>query len=85
MFHCDRCEYASTNRDECLTHEASHFNLSLSDYDRWRKLSKAAESAGYACGTRNNPETRKKFDDAIHDLVDFEQLHNLPDIRPSHF
>lgn len=85
LYCCERCDYVSTSKNECLAHEASHFGLTLSDYDRWRDLTKAAESAGYVCGNCSNPETRKKFDDAIYDLVNFEQRHNLPDIRPKHF
>lgn len=85
MFQCDKCDYSSTNKEECLAHEAKHFKLSVSDYEIWEQLTKNAERAGWVVGNTNNPETRKNFDEAIQVLVNFEQQHNLTDLRPSHF
>lgn len=85
LYCCEECSYQTTNRDECLAHEANHFGLTLPEYENWKRLSRAAEYAGNVVGTTNNPKTRRDFHIAIRELVDFEKEHNLPDKRPSHF
>lgn len=87
VYCCDFCECEFTNPDECEEHEAYHFNLSPVDYYRWKQRLKVAAEAGKSCGCNKNPETDKKFDDAVKRLVDFEEEHNLTQFskKPSHF
>lgn len=83
---CETCDFQTTDERACLAHEAEmHYGITLDDYEKWKELTKKAEHAGWEVSNFRNPKTLKAFDDAIDELIAFEDERRLPHERPRHF
>lgn len=86
LYTCEHCDYKTTDRTDCLEHEANkHYHITLEQYETWKQLNEQAAHAGAIVSQSKNPVTEKHFDDAINELIRFEKEHNLPDKQPYHF
>ena len=77
MFVCETCGYESRSFDDMEQHEANHLGLTVKELHDYNALKSFAEYMGHTIANANNEETRKKFDKAIEDLVNFEIEHHL--------
>lgn len=83
---CELCESEFDKSSECEKCEATHYGLTLEQYLDWKLLLKEAERAGLVRGYNKNPVTDKAFDNAVRNLVQFEESHELIDCkRPSNW
>lgn len=78
VYVCDKCGRFFDRVSECEEHEATtHYSISASSYLKWKQLFNSASHAGTHVGVRRNPETVKAFEDAVKELLDFEEKHCL--------
>ncbi len=77
MYVCSYCGRESQDGDEIESCEARHFGLTVKEKHEWDVLKANAKYCGSVVYDTNNEETRKAYDDAIHKLCEFEQLHKL--------
>lgn len=77
MYVCETCGYESKSFANMEEHEASHLGLTVNELHEYNALKSFASYMGSVIFSRNNEETRLKFDKAIEDLVAFETKHNL--------
>ncbi len=77
MYVCETCGYESRSFDDIEQHEASHLGLTVKELHDYNALKSFARYTGGIVANANNEETRKKFDKAIEDLVNFEIEHHI--------
>ena len=78
---CELCESEFDKSTECEKCEATHYGLTLEQYLEWKLLSDEAKKAGIKISYDKNPTTDKAFDEAIRNLVRFEEAHKLVDCK----
>ena len=77
VYVCETCGYESRSFDDMEKHEADHLGLTVKELHDYHTLKSFASYMGSVVYSRNNEETRAKYDEAIEKLVDFEQKHNI--------
>lgn len=77
MYVCETCGYESRSFDDIEQHEANHLGLTVKELHDYNALKSFARYMGSTVANTNNEETRKKFDKAIEDLVNFEMEHHI--------
>lgn len=85
LYSCEHCNYSTTDMHECLVHEAKHYGLTPEEYQSWRELHHSAVQASTRIGTTRNDDTRRAYDMAIKNLVEFEVAHKVTGRKPRHF
>lgn len=88
VYTCEHCDFSTTDKQECLAHEANHYGLTPEEYAQWRQLFKDASHAGIILGITRTPKTVADFELIIHKLVAFEIEHHIESSklpRPKHF
>ena len=85
VYTCEFCDSSEKkyfdSQCECKEHEATHFGLTLKEYNEWECLCTCAAHAGSQLGYSKNERTEQKFNTAIDNLVNFEQKHNLLHVK----
>lgn len=74
---CDFCGYQSSNYDHMRKHEAEHLGLTVEEMESYNSLKSFAAYMGSIIAEKNNNETKKKFDEAVENLVAFEKEHGI--------
>lgn len=77
MYVCETCGYESKSFDDMEEHEASHLGLTVEELHEYHALKSFAEYMGKYLSHTNNEETRTKFDNAIENLIAFEERHGI--------
>lgn len=77
IYECEQCGKTSTNQTDIYECEANHRNLTVVEQQEYDRLKKEVSHAGAIVNRHKNPQTDKKFDDAVNNLIKFEQEHNL--------
>lgn len=77
VFVCDTCGYESRDCDDMRNHEASHLGLTVEEMESYMALKSFAAYMGSVVSSKNNEETRSKFDEAIEKLLAFEKEHDI--------
>ena len=78
VFACETCEYESRDYNDMKQHEASHLGLTVEEMESYQSLkSFAAYMEAVVSSKNNNEETRKKFDEAVKNLMNFEKEHGI--------
>lgn len=77
VYVCETCGCESKNCNEMREHEASHLGLTVKEMETYNALKSFARYMGSVVLNKNNIITRKKFDEAIEDLVVFEKKHGI--------
>lgn len=81
MYQCETCGKQSREKEEIEKCEADHLGLTLFEYREYRDLERKVEYCGYKISSWNNEQTRRDFDDAINNIIDFEKQHGLLETR----
>lgn len=82
LYQCEHCSYSTDNINECLEHEAEHYDLTSEQYQEWHELHESAARAGSIINITKNHETEHNFDKTVEKLVEFEKQHGLTDKHP---
>ena len=77
VYVCETCGYESKNANEVMQHEADHLGLTVKEMEQYRALKSFANYMGSVVSHTKNEATDKAFDDAIHNLLDFEKEHGI--------
>lgn len=77
VYVCENCGYESGDVEEMRKHEASHLGLTVEEMESYRALKSFASYMVSVVASRNNEETRSKFDEAVEKLVAFEKEHGI--------
>ena len=77
MYVCETCGYENRSRDDVEEHEASHLGLTVKEMHEYQSLISFAQYMSWKNSYASNEETRRKFDEAIDNLVSFEEEHGL--------
>lgn len=77
MYVCETCGYKSEDAKEIMQHEADHLGLTVEEMEQYRALKSFASYMGSVVSHAKNEATDKAFDDAIQNLLDFEQKHGI--------
>lgn len=76
VYVCEVCGHESTIRDEVELCEAKHMGLhSLEDKHTYDALQSLVNYCSHLVSTRNNERTRSAYDEAIRNLIAFEEEH----------
>ena len=75
---CDREHRTSKEAYEC---EANCLGLTICEYDEYIKLLEEERHAFSINACTNNNKTRKKCDDAVKAVIDFQEKHGFVDNR----
>ena len=86
IYCCERCNAEFYSFDECEEHEASHYSLSLLDYQSWKHRTRILITAGKQFAKGCTPRNKQIFDSALEVLMNFEKSHGLECMsKPNHF
>ena len=77
VYICETCGFESKDFDEMRSHEASHLGLTVQEMESYRARKSFAAYMGSVISRTNNEKTRKKYDEAIENLISFEKEHGL--------
>lgn len=77
MYVCEICGYESKDAKEVKEHEAAHMNLTTEEAMQYKILKSYAAYRGCVVSRIKNEETEQKFDEAIQNLLDFEEEHGI--------
>lgn len=77
VYVCETCGYKSKDRKEVMQHEAMHLGLTVEEMEQYRALKSFAAYMGSVVSHTKNEETNKAFDEAILDLLYFEQEYGI--------
>lgn len=77
MYVCEECGKESKNVKEIMECEANHLGLTKEEFETYKAIKSFVEYAGSILSRTNNEETRKKFDDSIEELLNFELKHGI--------
>lgn len=77
VYVCETCGYESRNAKEIMQHESTHLGLTVEEMEQYRALKSFAAYMGSVVSRTKNEATDKAFDDAIQNLLDFEQEHGI--------
>lgn len=84
VYICETCGYESKDAKEVMQHEAAHLGLTVEEMEQYRALKSFAFYMGSVVSHTKNDATDKAFDDAIHNLLDFEQEHGIKNRWKAH-
>ena len=79
MYVCEVCGKESRDAMEIKEHEASHLGLTIPEYEEYLKKQGFVRRLSATVSITNNEITRKRVDDAIEDLLAFENAHGIKD------
>lgn len=77
IYECEKCGIKSRNREEIMKCEATHLGLTVSEKQEWEQLKEEVRHKSAIVSSCKNEQTDKEFDDAIHELMDFEKLYGI--------
>lgn len=77
IYECENCGKKSRDKEEIIKCEAAHLNLSDDEYQKWEELKQNVRYASHIVSTCKNKQTDKEYDDAITELMDFENEHKI--------
>ncbi len=77
MYVCETCGYESKDAKKMKEHEMAHMNLTTEEVRQYESLKSSAIHMGYVATRIKNEETKQKFDEAIQNLLDFEEEHGV--------
>lgn len=79
VYVCETCGYKSEDAKEIMQHEADHLGLTVEEMEQYRALKSFVVYMSYVISYTKNKATDKAFNDAIQNLLDFEQEHGIKD------
>lgn len=75
LYRCEYCDFASTDAQQTMAHEAAHLGLTVEEYYHWESLCRAVPKS-IGC----------EYTKACNALADFETKHNLTNTKtPDNF
>lgn len=77
VYVCDKCKYENRDIKKMREHEAVHLGLTVKEMEQYMGLQSYAAYMGSVVSRTKNEITDKAFDDAIQNLLDFEQKHGI--------
>ena len=77
VYVCETCGYESRDVEDMIIHEASHLGLTVKEMETYRAMKSFAAYMGSAIANRKNEETKRKYDEAIQAVIDFEKEHGI--------
>ena len=77
VYVCETCGYESRDVEDMRKHEASHLGLTVKEMEIYRATKSFAAYMGSVIANRKNEETKRKYDEAIQAVIDFEKEHGI--------
>ena len=77
VYVCETCGYESRDVEDMRIHEASHLGLTVKEMETYRAMKSFAAYMDSVIANRKNEETKRKYDEAIQAVIDFEKEHGI--------
>lgn len=77
IYECEKCGKQSEDREEIMICEATHFGLTVAEKQEWESLKEKVRYKSAIVSSCKNEQTDKEFDDAIEELMNFENEHGI--------
>lgn len=77
IYECENCGKKSKDREEIMECEAAHYGLTIAEKQEWEQLKEKVRHKSAIVSSRKNEQTDKEFNDAIEELMDFENKHEI--------
>ena len=83
VYVCDICGYESKEYEEILNHEASHFNLSASEFESYNRMKGFAIycleyiKTDHGITLTNKSKARNMYIETVKKIKKFEEEHSL--------
>jgi len=74
---CETCNNISSDIDIIQICEANHLGLTVNEHFCYKALEEIVRRTSYKVSVTKNTETEKAYDEAIKELMDFEEKHNI--------
>lgn len=74
---CETCDKISSDIDMIKICEASHLGLTVDEHLHYKALEEIVRRKSYNVSVTKNAETEKAYDEAIKELMEFEEKHNI--------
>lgn len=81
IYQCEYCLSEYETSKEAYKCEADCLKLTLDEYAEYLDLLAREKNTSYLISRTKNETTEKLFDDAIKDVLEFQQKHGITDSR----
>ncbi len=81
VYVCDFCNKEYKNSMDAYKCEAKHLGLTIDEYKKYMKLLKEERRAFIVASSVVNDEIRKRCDDTVKAVLDFQKEHNFTNNR----
>jgi len=76
-YQCQWCKKDYSDRNQCFAHELKHIGITKEEYEEWMVKQRNVRDTSFKQLDSSNEKTRKSFDNAVEELIKFEEEHNI--------
>ena len=86
IYRCEVCGNIFTKKDECKSHECTHYGLTECELSLWKHLCEEVCSSNAECNVNSDVASSFLYQKARRDLKSFEENYNLQNVsKPADF